>query len=90
MGFLALFKEMAENIKRMEQRQVRIESNVEELKQLLLNRTEALQHPKNLPKLPLQSYNDSRYFEDKINRDETLKEYVVSIKRLINYFIVFV
>lgn len=77
-------------MKRIEQRQFKMENNVEEIKQLLLNRTEALKYPRNLPKLPLQTYDDSKYLEDKIKCDEAQKEYVVSIKKLINYLFVFV
>ncbi|XP_039301709.1 uncharacterized protein LOC120356902 isoform X1 [Solenopsis invicta] len=71
---------MYEKTKKIEQRQTNLENNIEEIKQLLLSRTETLTHPKDLPKLPLQAYADSKHLEEKINREESQKDYV--IKRL--------
>ncbi|XP_011858424.1 PREDICTED: uncharacterized protein LOC105555981 [Vollenhovia emeryi] len=76
----ALLKQMYEKTVKIERRQINLESNIEEIKQLLLSRTGTLTHPKDLPKLPLQTYTDSKYLEEKINREEGQKDYV--IKRL--------
>lgn len=71
---------MYEKTNKIEQRQTNMKNDIEEIKQLLLSRTETLTHPKDLPKLPLQTYADSRHLEEKINREETQRDYVVSIK----------
>lgn len=71
---------MYEKIVKIEQRQENIANNIEEIKQLVVSKTEPLTHPRDLPKLPLQSYSDSILLEEKINREETKKDYVVSIK----------
>lgn len=76
---------MYEKIAKIEQRQANMASNVEEIKQLILSKTETLTHPKDLPKLPLQTYADSIHLEEKIYREEAKKEYIVSVKKLINY-----
>jgi hypothetical protein len=83
---------MYEKTKKIEQRQTNLENNIEEIKQLLLSRTETLTHPKDLPKLPLQAYADSKHLEEKINREESQKDYVVSIKKLliIQYSLLFI
>lgn len=69
-----------------------MENNIEEIKQLILSRAETLTHPKDLPKLPLQTYADSKHLEEKISREESLKDYVVSIQKLIiiQYSLVFI
>ncbi|XP_071653288.1 uncharacterized protein [Temnothorax longispinosus] len=79
-GVIAILKHMYEKTKKIERRQENLENNIEEIKQLLLSRTETLTHPKDLPKLPLQAYADSKHLEEKINREESQKDYV--IKRL--------
>ncbi|XP_071579045.1 uncharacterized protein [Temnothorax nylanderi] len=79
-GVIALLKQMYEKTRKIERRQTNLENNIEEIKQLLLSRTETLTHPKDLPKLPLQAYADSKHLEEKINREESQKDYV--IKRL--------
>ncbi|XP_039315504.1 uncharacterized protein LOC105204280 isoform X2 [Solenopsis invicta] len=76
-GIIALLKQMYEKTKKIEQRQTNLENNIEEIKQLLLSRTETLTHPKDLPKLPLQAYADSKHLEGKINREESQKDYVI-------------
>ncbi|KMQ86088.1 hypothetical protein RF55_15037 [Lasius niger] len=77
---ITLLKQMYEKTKKIEQRQTNMKNDIEEIKQLLLSRTETLTHPKDLPKLPLQTYADSRHLEEKINREKTQRDYV--IKRL--------
>ncbi|XP_067204870.1 uncharacterized protein [Linepithema humile] len=71
---------MYEKITKIEQKQANIENNIEEIKQLVLSKTETLTHPKDLPKLPLQTYADSKYLEEKISQNEARKDYI--IKRL--------
>ncbi|EFN82088.1 hypothetical protein EAI_00987 [Harpegnathos saltator] len=79
-GVTALWKKMYEKIAKIEKRQANMASNVEEIKQLILSKAETLTHPKDLPKLPLQTYADSIHLEEKIYRAEAKKDYV--IKRL--------
>lgn len=64
----------------MDRRQINLENNMEEIKQLLLSRTETLKHPANFPQLPLQTYADSQNLEENIKREEAKKDYVVSLK----------
>lgn len=71
-------KQMYEKTNKIEKRQINIKNDIDEIKQLLLSRAETLTHSKDLPKLPLQTSADSKYLEDKINREETQKEYIMA------------
>lgn len=75
---IALMKQMYEKTNKIEKRQINIKNDIDEIKQLLLSRAETLTHSKDLPKLPLQTSADSKYLEDKINREETQKEYIMA------------
>lgn len=53
------------------------EQTLEEIRQLLVNRTEVLTKPKNFPQLPLQTVADAETAEEKIRSDDSIKDFVV-------------
>lgn len=87
LGLQQVLKTLYEKVTKIEHRQGNMAIDIAEIKQFIRSRTEILTHPKDLPKLLLQSYTDSLHLENKINQQEEKKDYVVSVKQLTNYLI---
>lgn len=56
----------------------KLQTIVEEIHQLLLNRTEVLHHPKGFPSLPVATFEDTKTAEDLTNENPSIKDYIVS------------
>ncbi|XP_071567432.1 uncharacterized protein [Temnothorax nylanderi] len=66
-----------EKISRLEKAYIKLETTVEEIRQLLLNRTEVLHHPKGFPSLPFPTLEDAKTAEDLTNNNPSIKDYIV-------------
>lgn len=62
----------------IEKTNTKLQTTVEEVRQLLLNRTEVLRQPKGLPNLPFATFEDIKIAEDLTNRNSSIKDYIVN------------
>lgn len=67
-----------EKLNTLEKSHIKLQTTVEKIRQLLLNRTEVLHHPKNLSNLPFPAFEDAKTAEDLTNGNPSIKDYIVN------------
>lgn len=67
-----------EKLSRLEKGYTKLQTTIEEIRQLLLNKTEVLHHPKGLPSLPFPTFEDAKTAEDLTNENLSIKDYIVN------------
>jgi len=66
-----------EKLSILEKTYTKLQTTVEEICQLLLNRTEILHYPKGFPSLPFATFEDAKTAEDLIHGNPSIKDYIV-------------
>ncbi|XP_039302022.1 uncharacterized protein LOC105207918 [Solenopsis invicta] len=74
---IQVMKLQYEKLNTLEKSHIKLQTTVEKIRQLLLNRTEVLHHPKNLSNLPFPAFEDAKTAEDLTNGNPSIKDYIV-------------
>ncbi|XP_024884829.1 uncharacterized protein LOC112462961, partial [Temnothorax curvispinosus] len=74
---IQVMKLQYEKLSRLEKSHEKLQTTIEEIRQLLLNRTEVLHHPKGLPSLPFTTFENAKTAEDLTNGNPSIKDYIV-------------
>ncbi|XP_071579062.1 uncharacterized protein [Temnothorax nylanderi] len=82
---IQIMKLQYEKISRLEKAYTKLQTTVEEIRQLLLNRTEVLHHPKGLPSLPFPTLEIAKTAEDLTNKNCSIKDYILYNRDLFRF-----